>query len=362
MEIITAENLKRYCYFSRLSDDALELLAEKLQIGEAPAGTEIIREGEPAESFYIICYGQVEVSKKTEWGQKSILSVVGEGVGIGEMALLTCSPRTATVTARTDIKFYKLSKEDFNEIVRNDSAFSAMLEEKSRDYSKVNKFKTLQPFALLPAEKMAALTSKLTERKYAPGEKIIFQGEEGDSYYIIKSGRVDVMKLMFDVNPEKVASLGEGEAFGEEALITNSPRNATVQAAEETVVWRLSRDDFNDIMKPSFLREVSQDEIPVKLDSGHAILDVRMDMEYEDEHIPDALNIPLDELRKRYSDLDPSKEYYVYCLGGARSASATFLLQSQGFKAKSIRGGLSSWSGPVTGGGTGVHPPSTTPT
>lgn len=352
------EDLKQFCYFSRLSDEALKAMADKLTAGEAAAGTEIIREGESADSFYIISKGEVEISKKTALGLKSVLSVAGEGTGIGEMALLTSLQRTATVTAITDINFYKLKKQDFNEIVRNDSTFFSMLEEKAKDHSNANRFKALQPFALLPPEKMAAIGSKLIERTFARGENIITQGEAGDIYYIIRSGSVSVHKQLFDVDQEKVATLGEGEGFGEEALITDSPRNATVQAAEDTVVWTLSKDDFNGIMKSAFLKEVFPEDIPEK----PTLLDVRMNMEYDDEHIPDALNIPLDELRKRYAELDTSKEYYVYCLGGARSASATFLLQSQGFKAKSIKGGLGAWMGPLTGGGTGVHAPSATPT
>ncbi len=363
MKSPTYEDLKQYCYFHRLSDDALKVLAARLQTGEVPAGTEIIREGEPADSFYFISNGEVEVSKETEFGQRSVLSVVGEGSGIGEMALLTSLTRTATVTAKTDITFFTLSKQDFNEIVSKDSTFSSMLQEKAAGFTRANEFKTLQPFALLPHERMAALTSKLVERTFYVGEHIITQGEEGDIYYIIKSGSVGVFKLMFDIEPEKVAALKEGEGFGEEALITDLPRNATVQASEETVVWMLSREDFDEIMRSAYLDEVFPEDLSDKREGAHALLDVRMDMEFNDEHIPDAINIPLDELRKRYDELDPEMDYYVYCLGGARSASAAFLLQGQGFNAKSIKGGIGAWEGPLTeGSSSGIHKPSATPT
>ncbi len=357
MQSPTYETLKQYCYFARLSDESLQSLASKLQVGEAPSGTEIIREGENADSFYLVCNGEVEVSKRTGLGGKSILSIIGAGTGIGEMGLLTSTQRTATVTAITDITYYKLNKEDFNEVVRNDSALYNMLKEKSKGLENANKFRSLQPFALLPPEKMAAITSKLVERTCTQGEDIITQGEKGDKYFIIKSGSADVHKLIFETEPEKVATLKKGEGFGEEALITDSLRNATVKAAEETVVWSLSKNDFDTIMKTSFLHEVFPEDMPKDNSAGYSLLDVRMDIEFDDEHIPEALNIPLDELRKRYSELDADKEYYVYCIGGARSASATFLLQSQGFKAMSIKGGLSAWEGPLTGSGSGIHPP-----
>jgi CRP-like cAMP-binding protein len=352
----TYKNLKSYCYFSSLSDNALEAVSKKLRTVTFPAGTRIINEGETADAFYLVSSGDVEVTKKARNGEMVTLSVKSKGEGFGEMALLTCSPRIATVTAKTDVSLLKLLKTDFEEIVRADTTFSEMLKEKVHDYDQYNAIKTLAPFTHLEPVKIPLLFEKLKVKKYPSGQNIIVQGEEGDIYYIIKSGRVAVMKKMLKDEPEKVAELTSGEAFGEEALITNSPRNATVQTLEETTVWSLSKPDFDEIMKSSFLEEVPADEA-MKNQGDSTFLDVRMQMEFDEEHIPDAVNIPLDELRKRYSDLDRGKDYYVYCLVGARSASATFLLQSQGFRAKSIEGGILNWPGPVKEGFDGVHEP-----
>jgi CRP-like cAMP-binding protein len=347
------KDLKKYCYFSYLSDAALQAISNSLHPVEFPAGTEIIKEDAPANAFYLVKEGEVEVFKKTKWGQKAKLSVAGNNEGFGEMALLTCSPRCCSVTAKTDVKLLALLKADFEEIIRLDSAFPLLAEKRIQSYSLYNRIKTLQPFALLEPEKMAAVMAKLGERKYSAGENIIIQGEKGDVYYIIKSGRVAVYKKILGDEQEQVAVLHEGQGFGEEALITGTPRSATVQAAEDTIVWTLSHDEFERIMKSSFLDEISAEEVLKK--ENPAYLDVRMQMEVNEERIPNAVHIPLDELRQRYSELDPSKEYFVYCLLGARSAIAAFLLKSQGFKAKSIKGGLLNWKGPVEGESEGVH-------
>jgi CRP/FNR family transcriptional regulator len=74
---VSYKDLKKYCYFSNLSHNALEILSKKLQIVEHPAGTHIIREGEPADAFYMVKKGEVEVSKKTQTGKSTILSVKG---------------------------------------------------------------------------------------------------------------------------------------------------------------------------------------------------------------------------------------------------------------------------------------------
>jgi rhodanese-related sulfurtransferase len=224
-------------------------------------------------------------------------------------------------------------------------------------YSYFNQLKTLQPFALLDPEKMDAITDKLVGKKYAPGENIIVQGEKGNMYFIIKSGKVNVLKKMLTDEEEHVATLQEGSGFGEEALINNSPRNATVKAVNETLVWTLLKSDFDSIMTSSYLEEIDPEDVLSKTNEQSNYLDVRMQMEFEEEHIPDAINIPLDELRNRFSELDPSREYYIYCLLGQRSASATFLMNSQGFKAKNIKGGIINWPGPVEEGIAGIHTP-----
>jgi len=351
------KDLKRYCYFSCLSDGALEAVSNKFEVVNLPAGALIIEEGAPANAFYMVCKGEVEVTKKNQWGQVSTLSVAGHGESFGEMALLTCSPRYCSVTARTDVALLRLNKTDFEEIVRADSAFAGLMVDRHQSFYRYNDIKTAQPFALLPPEKMSALLDKLKEKTFNAGERIITQGEQGDAYYIIKSGRAKVLKTMMTDDIQHVATLEEGQGFGEEALITKSPRSATVQALGEIVVWTLSKADFDLVTKSAFLKEVEPGEVPTDAQRQIRFLDVRMKPEFDEERIPGAINIPLDDLRKRYAELDKAEEYYVYCLVGFRSATAAFLMNSQGFNARSIKGGILNWPGPVEKINDGVHTP-----
>jgi len=357
--VLQISDLRKYKYFSSLSDNSLGTLSQKLASVEFGAGKEIIREGVAGDAFYFVKQGRLEVTKKTDSGQEAKLSVLGSGQGFGEMELLTCSARFCSVRALTSVTLYRLSKKDFEEIVLHESAFKNMLLRKAEEYSHYNKIKTLQPFALLEPDKMYALLSRMSEKTFALGEDIIVQGEKGDYYYIVKSGRVAVLKRnKGEPDMKQVAVLSDGDGFGEEALIRDDPRNATCRAIEETIVYALDKVDFAQILKTSFLENIYSEDIP--LDTyleKYTIIDARVPSEYEEEHIKGAVNVPVEVLRLKYAELDPSKKYITYCTNDARGMVAAFLLKNHGFDAKCLRGGVSGWEGPVIANHDGVHLP-----
>ncbi|MFI5347762.1 MAG: cyclic nucleotide-binding domain-containing protein [Elusimicrobiota bacterium] len=84
---------------------------------------------------------------------------------------------------------------------------------------------------------------------YAAGEKVFAQGEPGDAFYIIYSGKVEVRLRRMLVLSKTVASLGEGSFFGEGALVSKEPRNATVVCTEPTQLFTLLASDFQFILQ-----------------------------------------------------------------------------------------------------------------
>lgn len=359
MEGLSSAELSQYCYFSGLSDESRDDLTKKLEQVRLGAGTPIITEGTPADYFYFIAQGEVEITKKIPSGGSTLLSVASSGEGFGEIALLTCSHRTSSVTAKTDVTLYRLHKSYFDEVILSESALADRLKEKSLRSSLFNQMKALTPFNRLDPEKMHAVADKLIEREYAAGENIISQGELGDSYYIIKSGRVVVLKTSKNNVEKELAELGEGSAFGEEALIRDLPRNATVRALEKTAVLALRKEDFNRIMAAAFVKNIFPEDIVdhPEINGRYVILDARIPPEFEEEHIEGAINIPIEWLRDQYAELDPGKEYFTYCTNDSRGMVASFLLNMNGFRARTIRGGLSAWTGSVAFGSDGIHLP-----
>ncbi len=358
MPLLSAD-LKKYNYFSSFSDDALEALAGKIKVVNFPAGTEIVKEGAIGDSFYFVKEGQLEVTKKTKSGEAAKLAVVGSGQGFGEMALLTCSVRSSSVTAITGVELFELSKSDFEDVVLEESAFRSMICRKAKEHVQFNSIKTLQPFQLLEPAKMYAVMEKMTEKKYAADEDIIKQGDKGDFYYIIKSGSVAVLKKKKGEEEYKqVAMLRDGDAFGEEALIRDDPRNATCRTVQETTVLALNKKDFDQIVKAAFMENIFPEEILLDtyLDD-YVVIDARIPAEYEEEHIYGAVNIPVEVLREKCAEFDKSKQYITYCLNDSRGMVATFLLRNRGFDSRCLRGGVSGWLGEVVTGSDGVQMP-----
>ncbi|KAF0126101.1 MAG: cyclic nucleotide-binding protein [Elusimicrobia bacterium] len=108
--------------------------------------------------------------------------------------------------------------------------------------------------------------------EYGKGEKICSQGDPGDAFYAIESGAVSVkVKRGFLPFPKKMADLGPGDFFGEMALLSRQPRNATVTCEEPTRVFVLLADHFEAAAKenPKFAEEIRKLSDERKLELGH---------------------------------------------------------------------------------------------
>ena len=102
----------------------------------------------------------------------------------------------------------------------------------------------------LSAEQMGSMSQELEEVSFQTGETIIQEGDTGDLLYIIKSGQVKVVKNQNGID-EIIALLEEGDYFGERALILDEPRAASCIAAQDTVCFSLSRENFNKLIESS---------------------------------------------------------------------------------------------------------------
>jgi rhodanese-related sulfurtransferase len=194
-------------------------------------------------------------------------------------------------------------------------------------------------FSQLPSAHIDELLKRFDRVSTAPGEVVIREGDEGDYYYVVESGRYQVERLVGGAQV-LLAELKGGDAFGEEALVSEAKRNATVTSLARGDLLRLDRKDFNELLREPLLRRLPYPEAAEKVRRGALWLDVRYSSEYQYDKLPGAINVPLAEVRNMFAVLDRSKEYVAYCQSGRRSAAAAFLFAQRGFKVWLLEGGL----------------------
>ena len=194
-------------------------------------------------------------------------------------------------------------------------------------------------FARLPAARIEGMFARFERIGAKRGDVVIREGEEGDYYYVIETGRCQVERVVGGVRVA-LAELKSGDAFGEEALASDARRNATVTMATDGKLLRLGKQDFRDNLGEPLLQRVSYAEGLERVQRGAAWLDVRYPSEYRYDRLPGALNVPLNEVRNSFAALDQGREYIVYCQSGRRSSAAAFLFAQRGFKVCLLEGGL----------------------
>ena len=114
-------------------------------------------------------------------------------------------------------------------------------------FSKVPLFEGLSP-----ADRIA-LSRAATVRSYRRGERIVTQGQPGDSFFVLVKGRVAVSILSPEGREVVLSTLSTGDYFGEMALLDEAPRSATVTAAERSELAVLTREAFFDLLKGNFV-------------------------------------------------------------------------------------------------------------
>lgn len=202
------------------------------------------------------------------------------------------------------------------------------------------------PFAHLPPENIGQLLGRIEVVAVWANDVVIQEGDEGDYYYMIESGRAQVTRL---VGREEMvlADIKAGDAFGEEALVSGARRNATVTMKTNGMLMRVRRQDFMELMQAPLLRHLSFEDALHKVAQGATWIDVRHPSEYRFDKLPSALNVPLSDIRNAVGALKKDGTYITYCQGGRRSAAAAFILAQAGYEVYVLEGGL--WATPRDG-------------
>jgi putative peptide zinc metalloprotease protein len=240
-----------------LSKDQAGSVARYLHEERFDPGAAVVRQGEPGDRFYLIADGQAEVLREGP-DHAELLATLGRMDYFGERALLENVPRSATVRAQTRLRVFSLNGPEFRKSLAPYVGAEATLRARLSEREDLDRFGL---FESLGGRGKDLLLARLQLESYRPGQAIIHEGDPGDEFYCIRSGRVELTRRGEDGGGIRVASLGPGEFFGEVALLLKTPRNATATAVEPVQVWTLTQSDFHDLLGHYFNLEASLAEV-----------------------------------------------------------------------------------------------------
>lgn len=210
-------------------------------ITKAP-GEDIIVQGEIGDIFYLLEEGEVDIYIQKGDAEKTKVHTYKPGDGFGELAIMYNAPRAATCTAATECKLWQLDRVSFKVIV----VAAAM--QKRETY--IGFLKGVPILSSVTDMEIMTLADSLAEEVYENDSVICKQGDAGDFFYIIKEGEAKCYQVDAQGTDQEVAVLQTGMYFGEIALLTAKPRQATVKASGKLRVLAIDRATFTRVMGP----------------------------------------------------------------------------------------------------------------
>lgn len=264
--------LSRVKLFQRLPKEVHTTLASACVPAEYKPKARIICQGDDGDEFFIIQAGEADV----EVNGKKVATLKANDY-FGENALLRNEPRTATITAKTDLKALKIGRDRFDllglreklefpqrkavggggkqELVtkppspKTDAEKQLMIEALKQNDN-------LMSVVSLSDANLSQMVAVAWKEEVTAGTKLITEGDlNADYFYVVQEGKFDVViggsKTAEEGGPQVVASIPKGGSFGELALLYFAPRAATIQAAEDAMVWVIDRKNFKEILAQS---------------------------------------------------------------------------------------------------------------
>ena len=332
--------LRSFSPLDGLKNENLRALARKTVLRELGQGRILFKEGDADKRTIYLVSGAVDLLSEGR-----IVGSLSGGSSEARHPIAPILPRRCTARVASDrIEYLSIDSDLLDVLLTWDQTGSYEVGELGAAGSGGDWMTVLlqnRAFHRVPPANLQAVFMRMQRVDFTAGETIVRQGDDGDYFYVVVSGRCAVTRET-PLNREgiKLAELGMGDTFGEEALVSGATRNATVTMIADGVLMRLGKEDFNLLLNEPMLRWVDYTEARRIVAEGGRWLDVRLPSEYEHCHFDRSLNVPLYFVRLKLKSLEPLIPYVVCCENGRRSSAAAYVLSERGFDASVLRGGI----------------------
>ncbi|WP_036243184.1 cyclic nucleotide-binding domain-containing protein [Methylobacter luteus] len=307
---------------------------------EGTRGGTLFKKGDTDPRLIYLLSGEVTLQ-----AEGLIIEVIAAESEAARFALAHQIPRKIDAVANGVVRFLRLDADTVNNPTpldyKEDNSYMVIEEPEDDPNDWMTALLKSPVFQRLPPANLQKILITLEEVCVDEGETIISQGDVGDYYYLIKSGYCLVSrKPSPNARDIKLAQLGKGEAFGEDALLSGAPRNVTITALTNMVLLRLDEQHFSSLIKEPSLKFIDQAQMQEVLSQGAILLDVRSQDDYKAGHLPGTINAPFFSLRMQLKTLNREQPVVVVCDNGKVSEAAAFLLLRHRFNALILKGGM----------------------
>lgn len=322
---ISYSELRPFTPFDTLAPEYLDKVIEKASLREVPKGTIIFKRGkELTETLYLVS-GNVDLIDS----QFTIVSM-DENSEARRSPLNTSSPTQVSALAKSPVKLLVIER-DFLDLVMawSESGDGDQLAADDEDNDWMSSLLQAPLFSKVPPGNIRQLFLRFKVEKVVADQVVLKEGERGDFFYVLESGSATVL----DSGGNLLAALRPGDFFGEEALVGETTRNATVKMLTTGKLRRLQKEDFKALLLEPVLRFVTMEELQQRSSElpSFQLIDVRLPLERRFQSVSGSRNIPLSHLRKNLPELDPKMTYVVTDDAGRRADVAAQLLNQAGF-------------------------------
>lgn len=327
---VSHTELQQFSPFVALDEKQFDAIRHYVHKEELAKGSFLIKRGRPLKDLTFLLSGRVDLVDAS-FNSEAVVAATPRC----REALSQKSPSEVSALAKTDVVVIRVEHqalETLKELKRAATAapapVMAAVYEGAEDW--MGSLLNSPLFAQVPPTQLQQLFVRFESINVAAGETVVQENGDGDFFYVIESGRARVITRF----EGEVASLGPGQFFGEEALVGDTIRNASVIMETDGVLMRLNKEDFRVLLQEPLIHYISTEELARRTAEGQQcqLLDVRIPLEHRMAHVPGSINIPLAALRRRVKDLDSSLSYVITDDGGKRSEVAAHLLCQAGLK------------------------------
>ncbi len=338
--MIKAEDLKEYYPFNKIEMKFYPLLLNECEFFEKMKGDKLYEINRRAENTKYLTNGVVQIT--TDKGREKTLKSTSLSAKYPVGDANKSNTMDAVVQSKTMSGFQISSNlldhmQVWNSVYTKVSPDSPLRGHDS--YAWVVGWLKCRSVQMLPQGNIEELFNELESVIVNAGEEIVSEGEAGDYCYIIAQGVAEVFQAIAE-REQKVAELNDGALFGESALVSTEPRNASVRMKTEGLLMKLSAVKFSRLLKAHVVRWMTAQSALEHLANGATLIDVREPDEYARQSIQGCFNIPVNKIRKNVHKLNLNSTIITCSNLGSRCASAAFTLATLGYDVYALQGGI----------------------